>query len=126
MVFDQFFYENPIPCWIYAMDDLRFLAVNKSACSRYGYREEEMLGGMTILDLRPGDERKELRRLLANGCAIKKACWKHMTRYGQTFQVNIQSFDTKVNGRVCRFVMAIPLRSKSPESMQPAMVSMNG
>lgn len=45
----------PLPMWIYDLDTLRFLAVNKEAIHHYGYSEEEFKQ-MTIRDIRPQED----------------------------------------------------------------------
>jgi PAS domain S-box-containing protein len=52
MLFDG----NPVPMWVYDETNLRFLAVNRAAQECYGYSLEEFLA-MTILDIRPDEER---------------------------------------------------------------------
>ncbi len=40
--FDQAVFDLvPLPMWIYDLDTLRFLAINKEAIHHYGYSEEE-------------------------------------------------------------------------------------
>ena len=51
--------------WIYDVETLRFLEVNKAAISLYGYSEDE-LKRMSILDIRPQDCRAEMLELLKN------------------------------------------------------------
>src|SRR4029077_19029314 len=46
------FEDHPQPMWIYDVDSLEFLQVNKSAVEHYGYSHEEFLS-MTIADIRP-------------------------------------------------------------------------
>jgi PAS domain S-box-containing protein len=52
--------------WIYELDTLRFLAVNKAAVAKYGYSQDEFLA-MTIADIRPDEDRPALQ---ANVTAI--------------------------------------------------------
>ncbi|GAB4213007.1 MAG: hypothetical protein Fur007_06360 [Rhodoferax sp.] len=43
---------NPQPMWVYAIDSLRFLAVNDAAVAHYGYHRDEFLR-LKLLDLHP-------------------------------------------------------------------------
>ncbi|RYY96426.1 MAG: PAS domain-containing sensor histidine kinase [Chitinophagaceae bacterium] len=57
------FYESPMPHWIFRKDDLRFVEVNDAAIGHYGYSRDEFLS-MTVMDLKPADERARVERLL--------------------------------------------------------------
>ena len=41
------FKSNPVPMWVYALDNLRFLAVNDAAVAHYGYSGEQFMA-MTV------------------------------------------------------------------------------
>lgn len=43
MAFEQFFYQNPTPCWIMETADFRFMEVNISMIETYGYSEYDLL-----------------------------------------------------------------------------------
>lgn len=113
MALGQFFFENPIPCWVYDCKTLRFLAVNNRCTEVYGYREEEFLDRLTITDLHP-------RQLLVvahdyieedKGFA-DSGIWQHQKEDGETFYVRIYSHPTRLNGRDCRYVMAVDVSNE--------------
>lgn len=52
---DVIFDLCPHPMWIYDIETLAFLKVNKEAIRQYGYTEEEFLS-MTIMDIRPKED----------------------------------------------------------------------
>ena len=56
MALEQFFYDNPNPCWIYEYQKLHFIEVNKSCVSLSGYTEDEFLFKLTINDLQPKED----------------------------------------------------------------------
>ena len=62
-VTDILFLSHPDPMWVYDLDTLRFLAVNKAAVAKYGYSHDEFLA-MTIADIRPSEDKSAL---VANG-----------------------------------------------------------
>jgi PAS domain S-box-containing protein len=108
MALGQFFFENPIPCWVYDSQTLRFLAVSKRCCEVYGYTEDEFIDRLTTNDLHPRqllviteDYAREDKQFKDSGI------WKHQKKNGETFYVHIYSGPTRLNGRSCRFVMAI-------------------
>ena len=59
--FRLMFEGNPIPMWVYEHGTMRFIAVNDAAIRQYGYTREQFLT-MTLLDVRPPEDRDQLRR----------------------------------------------------------------
>ena len=53
------FSANPYPMWVYDCVTLRFVSVNDAAVRTYGFSREEFLG-MTVLDIRPPEEKPTL------------------------------------------------------------------
>ncbi|WP_161971687.1 PAS domain S-box protein [Flavobacterium silvisoli] len=53
--FSTLFLYNPIPNWVYDVENFKILDVNQSALQLYGYTKDEFLS-MTIFDLRDKDE----------------------------------------------------------------------
>jgi PAS domain S-box-containing protein len=45
------FDSNPLPMWVFDLETLRFLSVNKAAVNHYGYSEKEFLS-MSLKDIR--------------------------------------------------------------------------
>ena len=90
----QFLFENnPIPMWVYDTITLEFLNVNNAAIASYGYSKEEFLT-MTILEIRPGNERE--RALLFNSVQQNVAYrsagkWTHLKKNGEVIIVEIVS-----------------------------------
>jgi PAS domain S-box-containing protein len=60
---DFMFSANPYPMWLYDRKTLRLLRVNDAAVTAYGYSREELLE-MTILDIRPEEDRPALLKLV--------------------------------------------------------------
>ena len=87
---DGLFLSHPDPMWIYDLETLRFLAVNKAAISKYGYSEAEFLA-MTIADIRPEEDRAALH---ANVAAVttgrdEAGTWRHRLKSGEVIHVDI-------------------------------------
>lgn len=57
------FENNPHPMQVFDPKTLRFLAVNDTAIEQYGFSREEFLS-MTVLDIRPNEDREPTRALL--------------------------------------------------------------
>ena len=62
--FRLLFNYNPAPFWIFDVNTLQFLEVNRAAVEQYGYSREEFLA-MTILEIRPKEEWGEIRQVQA-------------------------------------------------------------
>ncbi|MGH9392817.1 MAG: PAS domain S-box protein, partial [Terriglobales bacterium] len=75
------FEENPQPMWIFELASLRFLAVNDSAVSRFGYSREQFLR-MRALDVRPERDAAALIAELNSGHPAKGRIWRYRTQAG--------------------------------------------
>jgi PAS domain S-box-containing protein len=102
------FRQNPHPMWVYSNVNHRFLAVNPAAINRYGWSEQEFLGGMTIFDIRPEAEAQRLRADLERDNAPGKhfGLWRHQTRSGALLDVEIVSDSILWDGQDARLVLA--------------------
>ncbi len=103
----QLFERSPLPMWVYDVDTLRFLAVNRAAVAAYGWSREEFLR-MTILDIRPVEEVPRLRQALerrVRGEELRRA-WRHRTRAGEQIDVEVYAHDLRFGTSRARFVIA--------------------
>ncbi|MEP6755675.1 MAG: ATP-binding protein [Chthonomonadales bacterium] len=64
--FKLIFDHHPLPMWVYDIETLKFLEVNDAAVARYGYTRDEF-SRMTIIDIRPPNDRKRLYQYLTEG-----------------------------------------------------------
>jgi PAS domain S-box-containing protein len=64
--FRLLFESNPVPMWVIDHDAFRFLAVNDAAIRHYGYTREQFLG-MSMLDIRPPEDREAIRKVAGSG-----------------------------------------------------------
>ena len=108
------FDEEPLPTWIYDIETLKFLEVNKAAISLYGYSEDEFKK-MSILDIRPQDCRAEMLELLKSMDSMHTRLHKyfrHMKKNGEEMNVDVHSFGLVFEGKRARFVTAIDVTEK--------------
>lgn len=103
------FHLSPQPMWVYDLDTLYFLDVNKSAIEHYGYSYEEFLA-MTIEDIRPEEDLNSLKEIIN---ATKKdksrkfrGLFKHKKKNGQIISVEITSNLFSHNGKTVRIILA--------------------
>jgi len=101
------FERNPRPMWVFDVATLAFLDVNQAAIDAYGYSREELLGGMTIRDIRPPTELPELERALSNRRSelFRDRIWRHRRKDGTLFDVEIAADDLAFEGRAARLVL---------------------
>jgi len=113
MDYKQLFDHNPNPCWIFDLDTLHFLAVNRAAVEKYGYDESTFLN-MNIYNLRPEEDATQLEERLRvmDPDGIYSDVWRHKCKDGQVFYVRVFSQHTEYNGRKARFVTAIDVDRK--------------
>jgi PAS domain S-box-containing protein len=109
----KLFELNPQPTWIYDLETLRFLAVNRAAIEAYGYSQEEFLS-MTILDIRPPEEVPALIENLAMPDPTKKeyGIWQHRKKDGSLMPVEITSSSFEYAGKAARFVIAVDVTER--------------
>ena len=109
----QLFEQHPAPMWVYALETLRFLAVNDAAVAKYGYTREEFLQ-MSLSDIRPSEDVPRLLQNVAQTQTIldKSAGWRHRLKDGTLILVEIQSHALDFNGQAARLVQAIDITNR--------------
>ncbi|WP_312363317.1 PAS domain S-box protein [Sphingobacterium sp.] len=102
----------PLPMWIYDLDTLRFLAVNKEAIHQYGYSEEEFKQ-MTIKDIRPQEDIPKLEEAVERTKSrlkkFKKSIFRHQKRDGRIMYVQIKGNTINFYGIQAEIVTATDL-----------------
>ena len=102
MLFDA----NPQPVWVFDRETLRFLAVNDAAMRHYGYSREEFLA-MSIVEIRPEEDREALREVSGRQPPFEDRPWRHLTKAGALIDVSIRTHDIDFAGRPARIVLAV-------------------
>ena len=98
------FERNPLPMLIYDPKSLDILAVNDAALMLYGYDREEMYG-LTMMDIRPAEERPRLLAALQEFRPGLRAwgAWRHQKKDGTVIDVDIITSDFLINGRLVHY-----------------------
>ncbi|WP_270938768.1 PAS domain S-box protein, partial [Falsiroseomonas oryzae] len=112
--FRSLFERNPIPMWIYDHETLAFLSVNDAAVQDYGWSREEFLR-MTILDIRPAEDRDAVRNAAAEKRRDRNASgpWRHLTADGREKIVQINSHLTEFAGRRAVLVAVLDVTART-------------
>ena len=87
--FRLLFEGSPIPMWVHDLDTMGFLAVNDAAIAQYGYSREQFMA-MTVLDMRPPEDRTallEMLRDLENVPFMERIC-RHRKADGSSIDVS--------------------------------------
>lgn len=99
------FINNPQPMWIYDLETLSYIEVNDAAIRHYGYSREEFMQ-MTILDIRPDEEKEKIHESLRNQGSMDKSGERtHIKKNGERILVEVTSYGVEVNGRKARHVL---------------------
>jgi PAS domain S-box-containing protein len=113
------FDSNPHPVWVYDLQTLAFLDVNRSAVQNYGYSREEFLS-KTIKDIRPEETIPALLENLSNPPADQiSGLWTHRKKDGTLIAVEVTSHPILFDDRKARFVVATDVtdRKKIEEAL---------
>lgn len=105
--FRHLFERNPLPAWVYDLEDLRFLAVNEAAVETYGYSRED-LQALAVTDLlAPEDRAAGCKALLPGGGpeALQRR-WILRTRDARRIEVRVHARTIELEGRQARLVLA--------------------
>ena len=78
------FEDNPQPMWIYDVETLKFLEINKSAISHYGYSKHEFLTSK-LVDIRPPEDVESFLKYLNQTSRDKTSRFKtrHVKKSGE-------------------------------------------
>jgi diguanylate cyclase (GGDEF)-like protein/PAS domain S-box-containing protein len=112
--FRLLFEHNPVPMFVWAQESRRFLAVNDAAIDHYGYSRQQFLS-MTILDIRPEEERPTFLDALHRGSPIypEGRVWRHRKADGSIVEVAIYSHRLTYDGQAAAMVAAIDVTERN-------------
>lgn len=101
------FRESPIPTWVFDVETLRVKDVNAAATSRYGYTREEFMA-LTVMALLPPEDVPALMASIAGARrgAAHAEVFRHRTKHGEDFLVEVTAQDTIYDGHPGRIILA--------------------
>lgn len=105
--FRYLFQGNPVPMWVYDSDTFAFLDVNDAAIQKYGYTREAF-ASLSVFDICPEEEKQRLHDELQKPRVASQLSgeWKHQSKNGQVFYVEINSHLIRFNERDAVLVVA--------------------
>jgi PAS domain S-box-containing protein len=110
---DLMFSTNPYPMWLYDRQTLRFLKVNEAAVKAYGYSREELLE-MTILDIRPEEDRPALLKLVKEDTDGYRnvGTWRFRRKDGSLLWMEIMGFVVNRDAHSEKLVLALDITER--------------
>jgi PAS domain S-box-containing protein len=110
MLFDL----NPSPMWVFDRKTLHFLAVNAASVTKYGYSHEEFTR-MTIRDIRPPQDVEALEQVVATDFGARQdvSYWRHITRDGTLFDVEIRGRPVTFQGAEAELVLVTDISERN-------------
>lgn len=112
--FRLLFDNNPVPMWVRDIETLQFLAVNEAAIKHYGYSREQFLG-MTLVDIRPLEERNRAPTAVRASTGIQhgERIWRHQTADGRKIEVVVYSRALTYEGRAASLVAITDITARN-------------
>lgn len=104
--FRHFFESVPLPVFVYDLETLHILDFNSAAVANYGFSREE-LGSMTMVDIRPENERSTFLAFIPTMPFETQTLgiWKHQKKNGETMDVEITGYGLELDGRPARLAV---------------------
>ena len=102
------FESNPMPMWVFDLDDFRFLDVNEMAIQKYGYSREEFMS-MTLTDIRPEADRDKFRHFdhawRMSTQDTNRGVWRHCKKGGEIIDVEVIAHSIIYQNKKARLVL---------------------
>ncbi|MCH7396969.1 PAS domain S-box protein [Belliella sp. DSM 107340] len=105
----ELFHLSPLPMYVIDKNSYKFLDVNRTAISHYGYTKDEFLD-MTVFDIRPESEKQRAMDIISGdgeGSEMKNpGTFKHTKKNGEMIDVEISYNEIDFKGRKALLVLA--------------------
>mgnify|MGYP000527747194 CR=1 FL=1 len=108
------FNSNPQPMFIYSFDTHKILDCNEQTLLNYGYLREEFIG-MSVLDIRPSEDRKKMEEALTQDINIggrNQSVWRHCKKTGEIMNVEITNHVIEYLGEKSALVLINDITEK--------------
>jgi two-component system, cell cycle sensor histidine kinase and response regulator CckA len=106
-MFRLLFSHTPLPTWVFDTETGKFLEINEAAIKQYGFCEEEFKR-MTVFDIRPTCDRAASDDIWRDPSlkAFHRGQWRHQSKDGRIFKVELVEHELEYAGRRVRLVVA--------------------
>jgi len=113
--YSELFHLSPLPMFVFALDGLTILNVNKSAIKHYGYTKNEFLS-MTIKDICKAGDMPLMEESLMTSRQYNKLVlpgpYRHRKKNGEVIQVEIQGNSMTYRGIEAKVVLIIDVTER--------------
>ena len=121
--FRLLFDGNPVPMFVYALDDHRLLAVNAAAVEHYGYERDRMLG-MRLEDINDPSETAGAPHVDATSADEQAGrTWKHRKADGRAIDVAVFASLLTYEGRAAALIAAIDITERKRAEARVAFMA---
>ncbi len=118
--FRLLFDGNPVPMFVYALDDQRLIAANEAAVKHYGYRHEDLLA-MTLHDIQEGADASVPGLDVSEDEAGKT--WKHRKADRTTIDVAVYSRRQTFQSRDAVLIAAVDITERKQAEARVAFMA---
>ncbi len=113
--YQHLFHYNPLPNWIYDLETLNILDVNRAAIEHYGYSKEEFLK-LNLVDLRPKEEIpglfRDLEKIQQAKSSLGFGKFIHKKKDGSKITVEVHGYGIKFRNKECRLITCVDVTEK--------------
>lgn len=107
--YSDLFHLSPLPMFVYDLETLKFLDINKAAVQQYGYSKEEFLS-MTLEEIRPKEDIPKLTEAIelskGKDSFYFEGLFRHLKKNGELIYVDIRSNIITRDGRRAEIALA--------------------
>lgn len=103
----RLFESNPHPMWVFDVETLDFVTVNRAALAHYGYSYDQFLG-MKLADILFPEDMPAFESILAEGIEkiFPPRVWRHQKKDGTLINVEVIAYPLLFAGRQCKLTLA--------------------
>jgi diguanylate cyclase (GGDEF)-like protein/PAS domain S-box-containing protein len=111
--FRMLFDSHPLPMWVWDHETFRYLAVNDAAIAHYGYTREQFMQ-MTVLDLRPAEDRDVIRQAARQSSGSRRTDLplRHIKADGTVIDVLVNAQTLPYRGHTATLVVAFDVTER--------------
>ena len=114
--YSDLFQLSTQPMWVYDLESLKIIQVNKAATSLYGYTQEEFLN-LSILQLRPEEDiprfLEMINQIRTSDISLNNAKFRHLKKSGEQIDVEVYSSSFVIDESRYRSVIAIDVTERN-------------
>ncbi|MEC4266052.1 PAS domain S-box protein, partial [Flagellimonas halotolerans] len=116
--YNNLFYHNPLPNWVYELENLEILDVNQAAIDLYGYGRNEFLS-LSLKDLVSQGETLDIEAFHENidhkNGNIPLATFTHKKKNGEEFRVEVHSQKVDFKNKSCVMAVGVDITKKEKQ-----------